>query len=74
MINITFPDGSVRQYESGTTGLQIAESISLRLAQDVIAVGVNDQTTEINRPITTDATIKLYKWDDEEGKHAFWHT
>ena len=74
MINITFPDGSVRQYEKGTTGLQIAESISSRLAQDVIAVGVNDQTTEINRPITTDASIKLYKWDDAEGKHAFWHT
>ena len=74
MINTTFPDGSVRQYEKGTTGLQIAESISSRLAQDVIAVGVNDQTTEINRPITTDASIKLYKWDDAEGKHAFWHT
>jgi threonyl-tRNA synthetase len=74
MINITFPDGSVRQYEKGTTGLQIAESISSRLAQDVIAVSVNDHTTEINRPITTDATIKLYKWEDAEGKHAFWHT
>lgn len=74
MIKITFPDGSVREYENGVTGLQIAESISSRLAQDVIAVQVNDAVTEINRPITEDATIKLFKWDDAEGKHAFWHT
>ena len=74
MIKITFPDGSVREYESGVNGFQIAESISSRLAQDVIAVQVNDEVTEINRPITEDATIKLFKWDDAEGKHAFWHT
>ena len=74
MIKITFPDGSVREYENGVTGFQIAESISTRLAQDVIAVQVNDSVTEINRPITQDATIKLFKWDDAEGKHAFWHT
>lgn len=74
MINITFPDGSVRQYEAGITGLQIAESISSRLAQDVIACAVNGQTTELNRPILEDATICLYKFDDAEGKHAFWHT
>ncbi len=74
MINITFPDGSVRQYDKGITGLQIAESISQRLAQEIIAVGVNDTVTEVNRPITTDAGIKLYKWEDNEGKHAFWHT
>lgn len=74
MINITFPDGSVRQYEAGITGLQIAESISSRLAQDVIACAVNGQTTELNRPILEDATICLYKFDDTEGKHAFWHT
>ncbi len=74
MINITFPDGSVRQYDKGITGLQIAESISQRLAQEIIAVGVNDTVTEVNRPITTDASIKLYKWEDNEGKHAFWHT
>ena len=74
MIKITFPDGSVREYESGVNGFQIAESISSRLAQDVIAVQVNDDVTEINRPITEDATIKLFKWDDAEGKHAFWHT
>ena len=74
MINITFQDGSVRQYDKGITGLQIAESISQRLAQEIIAVGVNDTVTEVNRPITTDASIKLYKWEDNEGKHAFWHT
>ena len=74
MIKITFPDGSVREYESGVTGLQIAERISSRLAQDVLACGVNGETVELNRPITQDATIQLYKWDDKEGKHAFWHT
>ncbi|MBO6060133.1 MAG: threonine--tRNA ligase [Bacteroidaceae bacterium] len=74
MIKITFPDGSVREYESGVTGLQIAESISSRLAQDVIACAVNGETTELNRPINGDAEIKLFKFEDEEGKHAFWHT
>ena len=74
MIKITFPDGSVREYEAGVTGLQIAESISQRLAQDVVACGVNGETTELNRPINEDATINLYKFDDEQGKHAFWHT
>lgn len=74
MINITFPDGSVRSYEEGVTGLQIAESISPALARDVLACGVNGETVELNRPITADAGIALYKWDDDEGKHAFWHT
>lgn len=74
MIKITFPDGSVREYESGVTGLQIAESISQRLAQEVLSVGVNGQTVELNRPITEDAEIALYKWEDTEGKHTFWHT
>ena len=74
MIKITFPDGSVREYEQGVTGLQIAESISPALARDVLACGVNGETTELNRPINEDATINLYKWDDAEGKHAFWHT
>ncbi len=74
MIKITFPDGSVREYENGVTGLQIAESISSRLAQDVVSCGVNGKTVELNRPITEDATIALYKWDDEEGKRTFWHT
>ncbi len=74
MIKITFPDNSVREYEAGVTGLEIAESISQRLAQDVIACGVNGETTELNRPINEDATIALYKFEDAEGKHAFWHT
>lgn len=74
MIKITFPDGSVREYESGVTGLQIAESISSRLAQNVLSCGVNGKTVELNRPITEDASIALYKWDDAEGKATFWHT
>jgi len=74
MIKITFPDKSVREYEQGVTGLQIAESISPALARDVLACGVNGETVELNRPINENSTIELYKWDDEQGKHAFWHT
>lgn len=74
MINITFPDGSIKQYEAGTTPLQIAESISPRLAQDVLAASVNDQEWDLTRPISEDASLKLFKWDDPEGKHAFWHS
>ncbi len=74
MIKITFPDGSVREYNEGVNGLQIAESISSRLAQDVVACGVNGETYDLARPIDTDASVVLYKWDNEEGKHAFWHT
>ena len=74
MIKITFPDGSIREYESGVTGYEIAESISQRLAQEVLACSVNGEITELNRPITADATIKLHKWEDEEAKHAYWHT
>lgn len=74
MIKITFPDGTVREYEQGATGLQIAESISPALARNVLACGVNGETVELNRPINEDANVTLYKWEDEEGKHAFWHT
>ncbi len=74
MIKITFPDGSVREYEEGITGLQIAESISPALARDVLSCGVNGETVELNRPIVEDSKISLYKWDDEQGKHSFWHT
>lgn len=74
MVKITFPDGSVREYEQGITGLQIAESISPALARDVVSCGVNGETVELNRPINEDSTIALYKFDDEEGKHTFWHT
>ncbi|PWB07417.1 threonine--tRNA ligase [Paramuribaculum intestinale] len=74
MINITFPDNSVKQFEAGVTPLAIAESISSRLAQDILAAYVNGQEWDITRPIEEDATIKLFKWDDPEGKHAFWHS
>lgn len=74
MINITFPDGSVRQYNEGVTGYEIAESISQRLAQDVLVCSVNDEIVELNRPVNADASVKLFKWDDPEGKHAYWHT
>ncbi len=74
MINITFPDGSVKQFAQGVTPLQIAESISPRLAQDVLAAKVNDLAWDLTRPIEADATLNLYKWDDAEGKHAFWHS
>ena len=73
-IKIIFPDQTVKEYEKGVTPFQIAESISPRLAQDVLAANVNDQPWDLNRGIETDATIKLFKWDDAEGKHAFWHT
>ena len=74
MVNITFPDGSVRSYEQGVTGLQIAESISPALARSVVSCAVNGETVELNRPINEDATIALFKFDDDEGKHTFWHT
>ena len=74
MINITFPDKSVKQFESGTTPLQIAESISPRLAQDVLASTINGEEWDLTRPVEEDAEIKLFKWDDPEGKHAFWHS
>lgn len=74
MVKITFPDGSVREYEQGVTGLQIAESISPALARNVVSCGVNGETVELNRPINEDATIALYKFEDEDGKHTFWHT
>jgi threonyl-tRNA synthetase len=74
MIKISFPDGSVREYENGVTGMQIAESISPALARNCVACGVNGETTELNRPINEDAKIELYKFEDEQGKHTFWHT
>ena len=74
MIKITFPDGSVREFAKGTTAFQIAESISPRLAADSLAASVNGATVDMMRPIEEDASVKFYKWEDEEGKHAFWHT
>lgn len=74
MVKITFPDGSVREYEQGVTGLQIAESISPALARNVVSCGVDGETVELNRPINEDANVELYKFEDEQGKHTFWHT
>jgi threonyl-tRNA synthetase len=74
MIKITFPDSSIREYAKGTTAMQIAESISPRLAQDVLSAGINGETWDLSRPIQEDASIQLYKWENEEGKHTFWHS
>ena len=74
MIKVTFPDGSVREYAKGTTGMQIAESISSRLAQEVLAISVNEQVRDLMRPIEEDCTVRLHKFEDPEGKHTFWHT
>ena len=74
MVKVTFPDGSVREYAKGTTAYQVAESISPRLAADCLAASVNDVTVDLSRSIEEDTSIKFYKWDDAEGKHAFWHT
>ncbi len=74
MINVTFPDGSVRQYEAGVTAYQIAESISPRLAHDCLAASIDGETRDLSLPINADCKLQLLKWDDAEGKHAFWHT
>ncbi|MBR7183471.1 MAG: threonine--tRNA ligase [Alistipes sp.] len=74
MVKVTFPDGSVREYAAGTTAYQVAESISPRLAADCLAASVNDATVDLSRAIESDCSIKFFKWDDAEGKHAFWHT
>ena len=74
MIKVTFPNGDVKEYENGITPLQIAESISPRLAQDVLAASVNDEEWDLSRSLEGDGSIKLFKWDDPEGKHAFWHS
>ena len=68
MIKITFPDGSVKEYAKGTTAYRIAESISPRLAADSLAASVNGATVDMTRPIETDASVKFYKWDDDEGQ------
>ena len=74
MIKITFPDNSVKEFEAGVTPLQIAQSISPRLAREVLAASINGQEWDLTRPVDTDASIKLFKWEDPEGKHAFWHS
>ncbi len=74
MIKITFPDGSVKEFNNGVTGLEIAEQISPRLAKEVYAATVNGEVCDLTRPIISDATLRLHKWDDEAGRHAFWHS
>lgn len=74
MIKITLPDGSVKEYAQGITPYQIAEGISTRLAEDVLAAEVNDKIVDLDTPIQADASLKLLKWEDEGGKHAYWHT
>ena len=74
MINITLPDGSVRQYPEGVTGLEIASSISEGLARNVLSVKVNDTVWDLSRPITEDATVQLLTWNDDLGKNTFWHS
>ncbi|MFI3317349.1 MAG: TGS domain-containing protein, partial [Rikenellaceae bacterium] len=74
MIKVTFPDGSIREFEAGTTALQVAESISPRLAADCLAASLDGDVVDMMTPIKEDAAIKFFKWDDQEGKHAFWHT
>ncbi|MEZ5020474.1 MAG: threonine--tRNA ligase [Bacteroidetes bacterium] len=74
MIRITFPDGSVREFKQGTTSYEIAMSISPRLAAEVYAATVNGEVWDLSRPLQSDATLRLHKWDDPEAKHAFWHS
>ena len=74
MINITFPNGDVRAYESGVTAYEIAQSISPRLAGEVLAAKVNENVYDLTRPITADATVQLLKWEDEDAKRVFWHS
>ncbi|WP_455508552.1 threonine--tRNA ligase [Butyricimonas paravirosa] len=74
MVKIKFPDGNVKEFESGVTGMDIAKSISHKLAKEVLSISVNGVTWDLMRGITTDSEIRLYTWDDEEGRHAFWHS
>jgi threonyl-tRNA synthetase len=74
MIKIILPDNSIREYDNGITGLEIANDISPRLAKEVLAISVNGEIWDLSRKIETDARIKLHKWEDNEAKHAFWHT
>ena len=74
MIKITFPDNTVKEFEKGITALEIAQGISSRLAREVLAATVNGETWDLTRPIDGDASINLLKWEDDEGKHAYWHS
>ena len=73
-MNITFPDGSVRQYEAGVTPIDIAKSLSEGLARNVLTATVNGKKWDATRPINEDAEVRFYTWDDPEGKDAMWHS
>jgi threonyl-tRNA synthetase len=74
MIQITLPDNSVREFPEAVTGYEIAMSISSRLAKDVLSVSVDGEVWDLTRKITSNAKIKLFTWDDREGKETFWHS
>ena len=74
MIELSFPDGSKKQYNAGVTGLEIATGISPQLAKAALAIKVDDDVEDLSRPIEKDAKISILTWDDPEGKHTFWHT
>ena len=74
MINITLPDGSIKKVKRGTSSMDIAMEISEGLARNVLSSSVNGEVWDINRPITTDATLTLHTWNDKEGKMSFWHS
>lgn len=74
MVNITLPDGSIKSFEGATTPIEVAKSISEGLARNVISAKFNDTTVETTTPITTDGSLVLYTWNDDEGKKAFWHS
>ncbi len=74
MIKITFPDSSIKEYEKGITGLEIARNISRKLAQEALAISVNGETWDLTRPIDSDSEVNILKWEDDEGKHAYWHS
>lgn len=74
MVKVTFPDGSVKEFESGISAIEIAKGISPRLAKEVLACSINKEVKDLTTPITTDCTLTLHKWDDEEAKRTFWHS
>jgi len=74
MIKITFPDGSVKEFSSGISSIEIARQLSPGLAREVYAATVNGSVVDLARPVTSDATLVLHKWDDEPARHAFWHS
>ena len=74
MINIEFPDGSKKEFDSGITGLEVAQSIGERLAKDALAIKINDTTTDLTTPITEDSKVSILTFNDEEGKQVFWHS